>query len=112
MCSSDLLTEVGPQLENHQLFPNRINVEFAEVIDKNIIRMRVWERGSGITQACGTGACATAVAAVVTGKTGRKCEIIMDGGSLIIEITESFLQLWHILSHHVHQYQSKNLSQV
>ena len=80
------LTEVGPQLENHQLFPNRINVEFAEVIDKNIIRMRVWERGSGITQACGTGACATAVAAVVTGKTGRKCEIIMDGGSLIIEI--------------------------
>ncbi len=79
------LTEIGPYFENHQKFPNRINVEFAQVVDENVIRMRVWERGSGITQACGTGACATAVAAVVTGKAGRKSEIIMDGGSLIIE---------------------------
>ena len=83
------LTEIGPKLENHQLFPNRINVEFAQIIGDNKIRMRVWERGSGITQACGTGACATAVAAVTTGKAGRKSEIIMDGGSLILELDES-----------------------
>ena len=82
------LTEIGPKLENHHLFPNRINVEFAQVISENVIRMRVWERGSGITQACGTGACATAVAAVITGKAGRKSEIIMDGGSLFIEWDE------------------------
>ena len=83
------LTEIGPKLENHKLFPNRINVEFAQVVGDNKIRMRVWERGSGITQACGTGACATAVAAVTTGKAGRKSEIIMDGGTLIIEWDES-----------------------
>lgn len=82
------LTEIGPQLENHSRFPNRINVEFAQVIKDNVIRMRVWERGSGITQACGTGACATAVAAVINGKADRKSEIIMDGGSLIIEWDE------------------------
>lgn len=57
------LAEVGPVLERHPLFPDRVNVEFAQVLDKENIRMRVWERGSGITQACGTGACATAVAA-------------------------------------------------
>lgn len=55
------LSEVGPLLEHHPLFPDRVNVEFAQVIDGSHIRMRVWERGSGITLACGTGACATAV---------------------------------------------------
>lgn len=82
------LSEIGPKLENDPLFPNRINVEFAQVLDKNKIRMRVWERGSGITQACGTGACATAVAAYIEGKTGRKSDIIMDGGTLTIEWDE------------------------
>lgn len=79
------LEEVGPLLENHPLFPDRTNVEFAQVLEDGKIRMRVWERGSGITQACGTGACATAVAAFLTGRTGRKTEIVMDGGRLDIE---------------------------
>ena len=79
------LEEVGPLLENHPLFPDRTNVEFAQVLEDGKIRMRVWERGSGITQACGTGACATAVAAFLTGRAGRKTEIVMDGGRLNIE---------------------------
>lgn len=78
------LHEVGPLLEFHPYFPNRTNVEFVQMMEPGKSRMRVWERGSGITLACGTGACATAVAGVVTGKTGRKSEIIMDGGSLRI----------------------------
>ncbi|KAA6322063.1 Diaminopimelate epimerase [termite gut metagenome] len=78
------LPNIGPKLENHSFFPGRINVEFAQIVEDNKIRMRVWERGSGITQACGTGACAVAVAAVVTGKAGRKSDIIMDGGTLTI----------------------------
>ena len=76
------LTYYGPLLERHPLFPNRINVEFAQVLEDGSIRMRVWERGSGITQACGTGACATAVAACLTGRKGRRSDILMDGGRL------------------------------
>ena len=83
------LPAVGPKLENHPLFPDRINVEFAQMLDHGKIRMRVWERGSGITQACGTGACATAVAAVLNGLAGRKCDIIMDGGTVTIEWEEA-----------------------
>lgn len=79
------LPTIGPKLENHPLFPGRINVEFAQILGKGKIRMRVWERGSGITQACGTGACATAVAAFLTGRAGRESTIIMDGGSLHIQ---------------------------
>lgn len=82
------LQKIGPELENNPLFPDRTNVEFAQVLDDYKIRMRVWERGSGITQACGTGACATAVAAVIRGKAGRKSDIIMDGGTLTIEWDE------------------------
>lgn len=87
------LPTIGPKLENHPLFPGRINVEFAQVLGDGKIRMRVWERGSGITLACGTGACATAVAASLTGRSGRKSIIIMDGGSLEIE--------WDIATKHV-----------
>lgn len=87
------LPTIGPKLENHPLFPGRINVEFAQVLSDGKIRMRVWERGSGITQACGTGACATAIAASLTGRSGRKSIIIMDGGSLTIE--------WDIATKHV-----------
>ena len=83
------LQEIGPQLENHPLFSDRTNVEFAQIVDKNTIRMKVWERGSGITQACGTGACATAVAAVIKGLAGRKNNIIMDGGTVTIEWEEA-----------------------
>lgn len=79
------LAEIGPVIENHPSFPDRTNVEFAQVAGDNKIRMRVWERGSGITQACGTGACATAVAAISTGRSGREVEIVMDGGSLTIQ---------------------------
>ena len=66
-----------------------IFVEFAQIVCKDTIRMRVWERGSGITQACGTGACATAVAAFINELTGRKSDIIMDGGTVTIEWDEA-----------------------
>lgn len=79
------IEDAGPKLENHPLFPGRINVEFAQILEDGKIRMRVWERGSGITQACGTGACATAIAACITGRCGTKSDIIMDGGTLTIE---------------------------
>ena len=85
----DQVGESGRVLENHPAFPQRCNIEFAHVEADGTIRTRVWERGSGITQACGTGACATAVAAALTGKAGRKSEIVMDGGTLTIEWRES-----------------------
>jgi len=78
----------GSQLEHHTAFPQRANIEFAEMRPDGI-RVRVWERGSGITMACGTGACATAVAAAMTGRAGRSSHIIMDGGELDIEWRES-----------------------
>ena len=85
----DQVGEAGRVLEHHPAFPQRCNIEFARVEADGSIRTRVWERGSGITQACGTGACATAVAAAVTGRTGRKSQIGMDGGTLFIEWCES-----------------------
>lgn len=82
------LPMVGPKLENHPLFPERVNVEFVEVLPDGSLRMRVWERGSGITMACGTGACATAVAAVLNHKAGRHSLVRMDGGDLHIHWDE------------------------
>ena len=79
------LKEIGPKIEHYSMFPERVNVEFAQIIDDESIRMRVWERGSGITMACGTGACATAVAAATNKYAKRKSKIIMDGGTLVIE---------------------------
>ena len=81
--------ELGRVLEIHPSFPQRCNIEFAHMEEDGSIRTRVWERGSGITQACGTGACATAVAAALTGKAGRTSQIVMDGGTLSIEWRES-----------------------
>ena len=78
----------GSLLEHNALFPQRCNIEFAEVKQDDIIRTRVWERGSGITMACGTGACATAVAASLTHRAERKSSIVMDGGTLDIEWNE------------------------
>ena len=78
----------GSRLEHHSRFPERCNIEFAQVGEDGI-RMRVWERGSGITMACGTGACATAVAAAFTGRSGRQSHIIMDGGILDIDWREA-----------------------
>ena len=85
----DQVGEIGRVLEFHPAFPQRCNIEFARVENDGIIRTRVWERGSGITQACGTGACATAVAAFITGRAGRQSQIVMDGGILSIEWRES-----------------------
>jgi diaminopimelate epimerase len=79
---------LGPKLERHQLFPERVNVEFATVLSPTRIRMRVWERGVGVTRACGTGACATLVAAARRGLTGRKAVVMLDGGELTIEWRE------------------------
>ncbi len=85
----DRVEESGPSLEHHAAFPQRCNIEFARVEADGSIRTRVWERGSGITMACGTGACATAVAAALTGRAGRSSQIVMDGGMLSIEWRES-----------------------
>ena len=79
------VSEVGPFMEHNAMFPDRANIEFAQVLDRKHIRMRVWERGSGITFACGTGACATAVASAMQGYTDADgCEVIMDGGRLTV----------------------------
>lgn len=83
------LTQIGPKLECHPIFPQRCNIEFAQVREDGSIRMRVWERGSGITMACGTGACATAVAAALNGKAGRTSFVEMDGGTLKINWNEN-----------------------
>jgi diaminopimelate epimerase len=83
------LPELGPQLENHQLFPQKTNVEIAQIVSNNTIRLRVWERGTGLTLACGTGACATLVAAHRRGLTGRKASIHLPGGVLSVEWRKS-----------------------
>ncbi|MDD2868223.1 diaminopimelate epimerase [Neomegalonema sp.] len=83
------LAAVGPRVEHDPLFPERINVEFCQVLAPDRIRMRVWERGAGITEACGSGACATVVAGARLGLTGRRAEVILDGGSLEIDWTDS-----------------------
>lgn len=82
------LEALGPKIEHHPLFPERTNVEVVQVLSSDKIRMRVWERGVGITQACGTGACAAAVAAVRRGLTGRRVRVLLDGGALDIEWRE------------------------
>lgn len=83
------LAEIGPKLEHDPLFPERCNIEFAHIIDRSHIRMRVWERGTGITNACGSAANATLVAAVRRGLTDRKAVVHMDGGDLMIEWREA-----------------------
>ena len=85
----DQVGATGRILEHHPAFPQRCNIEFAQVLPDERIRTRVWERGSGITEACGTGACATGVAACLQGRSGRKSQIVMDGGTLGIEWCES-----------------------
>lgn len=76
---------LGRELENHLMFPDRANIEFAQILNRAEIRMRVWERGSGETMACGTGACATAVAGAITGRCGREVTLHLLGGDLKIE---------------------------
>lgn len=79
------IARYGSEMEHDAAFPQRCNIEFAQVMPDGTIRTRVWERGSGITMACGTGACATAVAAQITGRAQNKSTIKMDGGTLLIE---------------------------
>lgn len=89
------LAATGPLLENHTRFqPERTNVEFVQILTPSRMRMRVWERGSGITQACGTGACASAVAAIFQGKSGSPTEVIMDGGLLTIRWDPKTGKVW------------------
>lgn len=83
------IAKYGRILEHDKAFPQRCNIEFAQVLGDGAIRTRVWERGSGITMACGTGACATATAAALTGRAKRSTKIAMDGGTLEIEWRES-----------------------
>ena len=83
VASIDLAT-IGPQCEHHPAFPARVNTEFVQVIDRETLKMRVWERGAGATLACGTGACAVAVAGVLTGRAERHCTVQLPGGDLDI----------------------------
>ena len=79
----------GSLVEHHPLFPEGVNVGFAKVIDRNQIRLRVWERGAGLTLACGTGACAALVATARRGLTDRKATVVVDGGELVIDWDEA-----------------------
>jgi diaminopimelate epimerase len=86
--SAVVLETVGPQFEHHQAFPQRTNTEFVQVIRSDYVKMRVWERGAGVTLACGTGACATVVAGVLVGKCDRTTAVELPGGVLEIEWSE------------------------
>ena len=82
------LEQLGPQFEHHPMFPDRVNTEFVEVVDDHTLRMRVWERGSGETLACGTGACAAVAAAYISEYTGPQVHVILQGGELDVEVAE------------------------
>ena len=79
------LAEIGPRFEHHAFFPKRVNTEFVRVVSPERLVMRVWERGAGETMACGTGACAVAVAAARTGRAGRRVVVVLPGGELAID---------------------------
>lgn len=79
------LAELGPKFEHHPAFPQRTNTEFIQIVDRDYMKMRVWERGAGATLACGTGACASSVAAVLTGRSDRIATVELPGGNLLIE---------------------------
>jgi diaminopimelate epimerase len=79
------LGELGPKLERHQFFPERANIGVAQLVDEDRLRLRVWERGAGLTLACGSGACAAVVAATRRGLVKRKAQVIVDGGTLAVE---------------------------
>lgn len=78
------LEEIGPKFENHEWFPNRINAEFIQIVDRKTVNMRVWERGTGETLACGTGACASTVACILNGLTEEEITLHLLGGDLLV----------------------------
>lgn len=82
------LEVVGPKMETNRLYPRKVNAEFVEIVDRNTLKMRVWERGAGETLACGTGACAVLVASVLNGLSERKATVKLLGGDLLIEWSE------------------------
>ena len=82
------IKKIGPNIENHKIFPERCNVTIAQVIDKNLIKVKVWERGAGLTKACGTAACATAFAGKLNNLTNNKIDIEFENGRLTISIDE------------------------
>ncbi|MER3415282.1 MAG: diaminopimelate epimerase [Gemmataceae bacterium] len=92
--TDELVHRIGPQLEHHPAFPQRTNVEFAKVIAADAVQVRVWERGTGETLACGTGACAVVVAGALSGKTRRSLTVHMPGGDLAVE--------WNASDNHVY----------
>ncbi|MDJ0641712.1 MAG: diaminopimelate epimerase [Erythrobacter sp.] len=79
------ITTLGPQIEHDPIFPERVNVNVASLVGENHLKLRVWERGAGLTRACGTGACATAIAAMRRGLVGRQATVSLPGGDLVIE---------------------------
>lgn len=83
------MAKYGPALEVHPAFPQKANIEFVNVLSEDRLRMRVWERGSGITLACGTGSCAALVAAHINGVCGRRATVVLDGGELVDEWDEA-----------------------
>jgi diaminopimelate epimerase len=87
------LARAGPMLENHPIFPERANISLAQVKDKDHLLLRTWERGAGLTRACGSAACAAAVSAARTKRTGRKVKVSLPGGDLLIE--------WRVSDDHV-----------
>lgn len=86
--------KIGPLFENHEIFPDRVNTEFIQVISRNHIKMRVWERGSGETLACGTGACASVVASVINGYTDNEVKVSLLGGELYIKYDRQLNQVY------------------
>lgn len=82
------IEKIGPKFENHERFPHRVNTEFVKVLDREIVEMRVWERGAGETLACGTGACAVTAASILNGFTERKITVRLSGGELMTEWDE------------------------
>ncbi len=85
---------IGQVMERHPAFPQRVNAEFVQVLSRNHVRVKVWERGAGPTLACGTGACAVLVAGVLTGRTDRQCRVTLPGGDLFIEWREQDNKLY------------------
>jgi diaminopimelate epimerase len=92
--SAIALERIGPQFENHPLFPQRTNTEFIEIVRPDLLKMRVWERGAGATLACGTGACAALVAGVLTENCVPKATVELPGGPLQIEWSEAEQTVW------------------
>ena len=85
----ELLKKIGPQIEHHEFFPERCNVTFAKIMNKQNIAVKVWERGAGLTKACGTAACATAFAAKQNGLTNNKVDVEFSTGKLSISIDQN-----------------------